>query len=133
MSNHVLVIALYTALVFVLVLSILIALCLILRWRSAYTLANTNDEGSNSDSASSDLPIIKRSNKGQIVARNSGSEHYARRTSPASPPPLMPPDLSLDEKSTSFNRKRESLDSTSSSSGCFGRSKTKQRKNNEWY
>jgi hypothetical protein len=99
-------------------------------------LANTRDEGSSSDSASSDLPIIKRSTKGQIVGANSSSEksHYARRASPSSPPPLMPPDLSLDSKSTSFRHKRASGADTSATS-CLGanKAKTKARKNNEWY
>jgi hypothetical protein len=126
-SNHVLVIALYGALVLVLVLSILIALCLILRWRSSYTLASTSDDGTNSDSASSDLPIIKRGVKGQISARNSGSEHYARRTTPplqATAPPLAPMDLSLDPKPRSASRKPES--------GCFGGT-ARLSKGNDWY
>ena len=90
-ENRILVIILYGALVFLLVLGILVALCMLMRCRKQ------PPSEVNSDTASSDLPIIKADAKRYTAQIRRVSE---------SPPPL--PDLKLfDEPSKSdFNRSR---------------------------
>ena len=90
-ENRLLVMILYGALVFLLVLCILVALCMLMRCRKQ------PPSEVNSDTASSDLPIIKADAKRYTAQIRRVSE---------SPPPL--PDLKLfDEPSKSdFNRSR---------------------------
>ena len=90
-ENRILVIILYSAIVFLLLLGILVALCMLMRCRKQ------PPSEVNSDTASSDLPIIKADAKRYTAQIRRVSE---------SPPPL--PDLKLfDEPSKSdFNRSR---------------------------
>ena len=86
-KNRFLVIILYGGLVFCLVLCILISLCMLIRCKRPLDGSNGGED--NSDTASSDLPIIK-------------ADHKARFRTSESPPPL--PDLNLFEPLNSSKR-----------------------------
>ena len=92
-EHRILVVILYSAIVFCLVLGIIVSFCLLMRCRK-----QEQNEVS-SDTASSDLPIIKAD------AKRYTAQIVARRTSD-SPPPL--PDLKLFDEApkSDFNRSR---------------------------
>jgi len=100
-------------------------------------LANGSEEGSNSDSTSSVLPMLKaKKAKSLIGGSNQTTKNlYSRKKdSPSSPPPLLPPDLSLGSRSFVQRPKPNQ----SSDSNWFARRKSDEskatvKKGNDWY
>ena len=139
-SNHILFIALYSSLVTILCIAILVALCLVIRWKNSYTLANSSEEGSNSDSTSSDLPML-RGLRGKKKSDFSPKNLYSKKDSPASPPPLLPPDLSLGRRSASALGPKPKLNPSANPASpkhWFGKhseetTKAVVKKGNDWY
>ena len=100
-------------------------------------LANGSEAGSNSDSTSSDLPMLKGKKAKSMIGGSdlaAKSLYSRKKDSPSSPPPLLPPDLSLGSRS--FVQRPKS--NKASETNWFARRKSDEtkatvKKGNDWY
>lgn len=114
-ENRIVVIIIFITVVLCLVLGILFSLCMLCRYHK-----RPPSEAS-SDTASSDLPMLKADAKRYQAPGSNSSSHHIRRAGSESPPPL--PDLNLFDEPVKFNR--------SNSGGSIRKSKRDLKKARE--